>query len=387
MAAARLKTLISHITKPTVQLNTYLSRAMATSNTARLAILDDYPGIARQHFERISGLQIDEFPDTLNAATPDGLNALAEQLQPYQIISTMRERTAFPAELFKRLPNLKLLLNASLRNASIDMQAASQQDVIVSGTQSDIPSDPKERELLPDLPPPKGHSSVVQHHWALLLALYSRIPQDDAALKSDAHAWQSGLMVPIAGRTLGIVGLGKLGIGTAKVGLLAFGMEIIAWSENLTQEKADAAAEGAGLPKGSFRAVSKEELFRQSDVVSLHYVLSPRSRGIVGTQELGWMNKTATIVNTSRGPLIDEQALIEALKEGRIRGAALDVYWEEPLGEKSPWRDSKTWAKSEVVLSPHMGYVNTGTMHRWYQEQAENAGRWVKGEEVLSRMN
>ncbi|KAK4951008.1 hypothetical protein LTR10_011001 [Elasticomyces elasticus] len=360
---------------------------MANENTTRLAILDDYAGVARQHFERISGLQIDEYPETLNPAKPEDLDALAKRLEPYQILSTMRERTPLPAELMKRLPNLKLILNASARNASIDMKCASEHGIVVCGTKGDVPTDPQELDQLPDLPPPKGHSSVVQHNWALTLALLSRIPQDDAALRADGGAWHSGLMAPIAGRTLGIVGLGKLGVGTAKVGVLAFDMKVIAWSENLTQEKADAAAEGAGLPKGTFKAVSKEELFRQSDVVSVHLVLSPRSKGIVGLQELKQMKKPAIIVNTSRGPLIDEEALIDVLRAGTIRGAALDVYWEEPLPIDSPWRSASSWAKSEVVLSPHMGYVNEGTIHRWYQEQASNVTRWLKGEEIQNRMN
>lgn len=135
-------------------------------------------------------------------------------------------------------------------------------------------------------------------------------------------------------------------------------MNVIAWSENLTQEKADAAAETAGLPRGTFKAVSKAELFQNADVISLHYVLSPRSRGIVGKEELSMMRPTSVLVNSSRGPLIDEQALLEALQQGVIRGAALDVWWQEPLPADSPWRSYK--GKGELVMSPHMGYVNEG---------------------------
>lgn len=360
---------------------------MATHKKASLAILDDYVGIAAKHFSHIEGLKVDLFPDTLNPAKPEDFEALVKRLEPYEIISSMRERTPFPAELQKRLPNLKLLLNSSVRNASIDMQYASQRGIIVAGTKGDRPKDKKALEALDELPPPPGHSTVIQLAWAQLLALCSRVPQDDRALKSDPTAWQSALMIPTAGKTLGILGLGKLGIGMAKVGVLAFGMEVIAWSENLTQEKADAAAEGAGLPKGTFKAVGKEALFRQADVLSVHYVLSPRSRGIVGSTELGWMKQSAILGNTSRGPLIDETALVEALKEGRIKGACLDVFWEEPLPRDSPWRSTNSWAKSEVVLAPHMGYANEGTMNRWYQEQAENVERWMKGEEVLNKMS
>ncbi|EMC98613.1 hypothetical protein BAUCODRAFT_65596 [Baudoinia panamericana UAMH 10762] len=360
---------------------------MASTTKARLAIIDDYFGLAQQHFDRINGIQIDTYSETLDPLTSSGLDALVKRLEPYQIISSMRERTPFPAELLKRLPNLKLLLNASGRNNSIDMQCASSQGIIVTGTKGDRPTDSQALQALPDLPPPKGHSSVVQHTWAMLLALCSRLAEDDRTLKTQAKIWQTGLMVPIAGKVLGIVGLGKLGIGVAKIGVLAWGMDVVAWSENLTEEKADAAAESAGLPKGSFKSVTKEELFQRSDVVSLHNVLSARSKGIVGVQELSWMKKSAILVNTSRGPLIDEQALIAALKEGGIGGAALDVFWEEPLSPDSQWRSVDEWAKSGVLLSPHMGYVNAGTMHRWYQEQAENVKRWLKGEEVSNRMN
>jgi len=360
---------------------------MATHTSASLAILDDYTNTAPKHFNNIEGLTVDSFPDTLNPAKQDDLDALAKRLEPYQIISSMRERTPFPAELQKRLPNLKLLLNSSVRNASIDSQFASERGIIVTGTKGDRPKDSKSLEDLDDLPPPPGHSTVIQLAWAQVLSLCGRIPEDDHALKNDSKAWQSGLMIPIAGKTLGILGLGKLGIGMAKVGALAFGMNVIAWSENLTQDKADAAAEGAGLAKGALKAVSKEELFRQSDMLSVHYVFSPRSKGIVGAKELGWMKKSAILSNTSRGPLIDEAALITALKQGSIKGACLDVFWEEPLPKDSPWRSTNSWAKSEVVLSPHMGYANTGTMNRWYQEQAENVRRWMKGEEVLNGMN
>ncbi|TKA53273.1 hypothetical protein B0A55_13349 [Friedmanniomyces simplex] len=367
----------------------------------RLAILDDYSAIARHHFSRLPNLHIDEYPSTLNPANAADLETLVQRLQPYHILSTMRERTPLPAELIARLPNLKLILNASARNAAIDIAFASERGILVTGTKGEVPADldPRQLEDLPDLPPPRGHSSVVQHTWALTLALLGGIPRDDAGVKVKTPAaggveaaegegvWQSGLMIPVAGRKLGIMGLGKLGVGVAKVGLLGFGMEVLAWSENLTQGRADEVAEGAGLARGSVRVVGREELFRQADVVSLHLVLSGRSRGVVGGRELGWMKKTAVLVNTSRGPLIDEEALIETLKAGGIRGAALDVYWEEPLPGNSVWRSVDSWAKSEVVLSPHMGYVNAGTMHRWYQEQAENAGRWMRGEEVLSRMS
>jgi len=162
----------------------------------------------------------------------------------------------------------------------------------------------------------------------------------------------------LGGKTLGLCGLGKLGANAARIGAQGFGMNVIAWSENLTQEKADAAAETAGLPRGTFKAVTKAELFQNADVISLHYVLSPRSRGIVGDEELKMMKPSSVLVNSSRGPLVDEQALLSALQQGALRGAALDVWWQEPLPADSPWRSYK--GKSELVMSPHMGYVNEG---------------------------
>ena len=349
-----------------------------------MAILDDYPDIAPKHFEHINGLKIDSFPETLNAAKQDGIDALATRLQPYQIISTMRERTAFPYELLIQLPNLKLLMTTGPRNASIDVQCASEREVIVTGTAGGKPKHP-ENFSTDDLPPPPQGNSVNQHSWALLLGLCGRIAEDDNALKTTKDAWQSGLAIPLGGKTLGLVGLGKLGTLMAQTGVQAFGIKAIAWSENLTQEKADAAAEGVGLAKRSVKVVSKEEMFKQADVVSLHLVLSDRSRGIVGEKELGMMKKSALLLNTSRGGLIDEAALLKVLKEGRIRGAALDVYWEEPLPPDSPWR-SKDF-KSEVVLSPHMGYVNAGTMNKWYEEQAENVQRYMSQKPLMNRMN
>lgn len=327
-----------------------------------LAILDDYAGIAPKHFQHIKGLsKIDSFPETLNPSTPDGLEALVQRLQPYQIISSMRERTPFPAELQQKLPNLKVLLNSSARNNSIDLKTASELGITVTGTTGSRPENPKEGE---ELPPPAGHSAVNQHAWALLLSLCGRIPQDDRALKTDKKSWQNGTCISLAGKTMGIVGLGKLGSAMARVAVLGFGMEVLAWSENLTQEKADLAAEGCGFEKGTFRTVGKEELFRRADAVSLHMVLSERSRGVVGERELGWMKGGAVLVNTSRGPLIDEGALVRCLREGGIAGVALDVFDVEPLPEDTPWRKSDSF-KSLVVLSPHMGYVNGGTMNRY----------------------
>ena len=381
--ALRLKAIKSHIGNHSAQRKN-INRTMASSSGLSLAILDDYVGIAPKHFEHINGVKIDSFPETLQATKQDGLEALVKRLQPYQVISTMRERTAMPAELQKQLPNLKLLMTTAPRNASIDLKCASEQGIVVTGTAGGKPKNMSNFST-DDLPPPPQGNSVNQHSWALLLGLCARLPYDDNAVKTDPNAWQSGLAIPLGGKTLGLVGLGKLGTLMAQTGVQSFGMKAIAWSENLTQEKADAAAGGVGLAKGTFKVVSKEELFKQADVVSLHLVLSPRSKDVVGEKELEMMKKSSIMLNTSRGGLINEEALFKVLKEGSIRGAALDVYWEEPLPADSPWR-SKDF-KSEVVLSPHMGYVNAGTMNKWYEEQAEILEKWMNGEDLPNRMN
>jgi len=359
---------------------------MATSKPkTNLAILDDYSHIALDHFSRIPNLNVDNFPETLDPNTTTGFEDLVSRLQPYEIISTMRERTPISADLMARLPNLKLVMTTALRNASIDVAAAKSKGILVTGTKGNAPTGQDLEAFGDDLPPPPEGNSVNQHAWALLLGLASRIARDDHALKSEAGSWQSGLMIPLGGKVLGCVGLGKLGLLMAKTAILGFGMKVVAWSKNLTQEKADASVETAGLAKGSVRVVGKEELFRSADVVSLHLVLSARSKGVVGVEEIKQMKRSALLVNTSRGGLIDEEALLQALREGSIRGAALDVYWREPLPKDSPWRSKEF--KSEVVLSPHMGYANAGTMQRWYQEQAAIVDLYLQGKEVPNQMS
>ena len=360
--ASRLTIIRNHFAQTTSRSSILASaviRTMSSTSSTSIAILDDYGGIASKHFTDIPGLKVDSFAETLNPASEDGLQALADRLKPYTIVSTMRERTPFPANLQLQLPNLKLLLTTGVRNASLDIPTATSRGTVIAGTTGAKPGHPDHSaKESSQAPPPPGYDSTTQHTWALILSLCSRIPQDDAALKSNPQAWQSGFSLALGGKTLGLCGLGKLGANTARIGAQAFGMNVIAWSENLTQEKADAAAETAGLPRGTFKAVSKAELFQNADVISLHYVLSPRSRGIVGKEELSMMRPTSVLVNSSRGPLIDEQALLEALQQGVIRGAALDVWWQEPLPADSPWRSYK--GKGELVMSPHMGYVNEG---------------------------
>lgn len=239
----------------------------------------------------------------------------------------------------------------------------------------------------------KGGSHPATHHtWAMILALARNIAADDAAIK--AGGWQTDMAVGLTGKTLGVVGLGRLGAAVARIGILAFGMKVVAWSNSLDQQKADEMAEKLGLPlenehgEKTFQVVEKGQLFQQADVVSLHYVLSERSKGIVGARELAAMKPSSLLINSSRGPLIDETALLDAASKGRVRGVALDVFEHEPLPADSPWR-SQAWGaegRSRVLLTPHMGYVEEGIMNAWYAETAENVERWLEGREILHRL-
>lgn len=335
-----------------------------------IAILDDYTSIAPPHLNTLlqdtslnANPKIDYFPDTLNPRDPAQLPQLITRLKPYTIISTMRERTPFPRDLLSALPNLRFLLTTGPYNASIDLDAAKELSITVTCTKTAKPN------------------STNEQTWALILAVTKQLAADDRRVK--AGGWQEGISIPLAGRKLGVLGLGRLGTECAVTGKLGFNMDVLAWSMSLTQEEADEIAVKRGLEKGTFKVTSsKEELFKEADVLSVHYVLSDRSRGIVGEKELRLMKKDAFLVNTSRGPLVDEAALLTTLREGRIRGVGLDVYDIEPLPRNSPWR-SQEWG-SRVVLSPHTGYVDEETMNSWYAQQADNMRRWLKGEEVVN---
>jgi len=234
----------------------------------------------------------------------------------------------------------------------------------------------------------RGPDSTTQHCIALILGLARNLAYDDKIVKEGG--WQTTFATGLSGKTLGVLGLGRLGRNTAKIMHEMFGMRVIAWSSNLTQENADVIAKEVGLRvededgERTFKVVSKEELFSDADVVSLHLVLGDRSRGIVSRDELSLMKKSALLINTSRGPLIKEDDLLDVLEKGGIRGAALDVFDTEPLEESSRWRSGKwgTEGRAFVLLSPHMGYVEEEIMHAWYEEQVENVERWVNGEEL-----
>lgn len=358
---------------------------MATSQQGHsLAILDDYHEIAKPYFSHIPTLSITSYPTTLHPTQSQAdHDALITRLKPYTIISTMRERTPLPASILNQLPNLRLLLTTGNRNLAIDTSATVANNITYAGTVPPTSTDPFVRAA-------KSRSSTTNEHtFALLLALAKNIPADDHNVKTYAHGgWATALITNLAGKTIGLLGLGRLGAQAAIAASLGFGMKVIAWSPNLTQERADEVAKSVGQPEGAFRVVGKNELFETADVISVHLVLSERSRGTVGKEDLARMKKDALFVNTSRGPLVDEQALLQVLKDGKIGGAAVDVFDVEPLPEDSEWRstDWGTGGRSRVVLTPHMGYAEKETMHDWYKQQAENVERWLKGEEVVGRI-
>ena len=364
-------------------IETILKRSvMSTSSKSQLAILDDYFDIAPSKFAQLrSRLEVTSFPATLNAKQDDDRKKLIDRLQPFEIISTMRERTAFPVEVLKALPNLKLLMTTGLKNASIDMKACKELGITVVGATGAGRSTASSK--------PKGNSldSTTEQTWALILGLARNTVRDAVAIQQGG--WETSPATGLKGKTIGLLGLGKLGTMTAKIAKFGFGMHVLAWSASLTQAKADEQAESCGLPKGAFHlASSKEELIKAADILSIHYVLSDRSRGMVGAKELAAMKKDALLINTSRGPLIDEDALLQCLREGRIGGVGLDVFDLEPLPSDSAWRTTK-WGEggaSKVLLSPHMGYVEEDVMIRWYDETAENVERYLDGQEVINKI-
>lgn len=350
----------------------------------RLAILDDYQGIAASKFHHLSSrVDVASFPDTLHPEVPEERESLIQRLRPFDVISTMRERTALPADVTNALPNLKLVLTTGMKNSAIDIAALSQRGIAVLGA--------KGLGLglsTSGVPAPTSLDSTLQHTWALILGLARGVASNDARMKQGG--WEGSFATGLTGKTLGLLGFGKLGADTAKVGVLAFGMNVVAWSSSLTQQQADEKARGFGLPEGTFRvAASKEDLLRSADVLSIHYVLSDRSRNILGAPELALMKPSALLVNTSRGPLVNEKSLLSTLEQGNIRGAAIDVYDFEPLPKNSRWR-TVPWGKdgrSDVLLSPHMGYVEEGVMNRWYEDSAANLGLWLEGKEVPTKLN
>ena len=267
-------------------------------------------------------------------------------LAGYEVVVAMRERTPFSAKRLASMRDLKLLVTTGMGNASIDMAAARELGITVCGTAS--------------LPSPTAELT-----WGLIIALQRNLLEEDLRIREGG--WQRTIGPELAGHTLGILGLGNLGRRMARIAQ-GFEMRVIAWSENLT---AEAAAEAGA------QAVGRDELFERSDVLTIHTRLSDRTRGLVGARELALMKPTAILVNTSRGPIVDEDALIAALHAGVIAGAALDVYAKEPLPRDHPLRETP-----RTLLTPHLGYVTTGTYEVMYRDAVEDVAAWMRGEPI-----
>jgi len=322
----------------------------------RVAILDDYQqvSLASADWSAVRSLgQIDVFAEHIGRT-----EALVSALEPYDVVVAMRERTPFDADRLGQLPRLRLLVTTGMGNTSIDLEAAAARGITVSGTGG-------------------IGTSTAELTWGLILALLRHIPEEDQRLKQAGRAggaalgfggsWQRTIGTGLDGKRLGVVGLGHQGRRVADIGR-AFGMKVVAWSQNLDPDVAK---------KAHVKAVSKEELFSSSDVVTVHYKLSPRSVGVVGVAELALMKPSAYLVNTSRGPLVDSAALLAALRSGSIAGAALDVYDVEPLPLSNPLRSAPN-----VVLTPHLGYVTEETYRVFYGDAAEDIVAFAQGSPV-----
>jgi phosphoglycerate dehydrogenase-like enzyme len=310
----------------------------------RVAVLDDYQSAAARFAdwslvpERV---EVVEFSDHL-----DDVDALVERLTPFDVVVAMRERTPFPRAVLERLPRLRLLVTTGRRNAAIDVPAAAGLGITVCGTAAH-PAGP------------------VELTWALVLAVARHVPQEDAAVR--AGGWQETVGTDLAGATLGVLGLGRLGERVARIGQ-AFDMDVVAWSQNLSAERA---------AEVGVRRVEKDELFATADVLTVHLVLSDRTRGLVGRQELERMKPSAILVNTSRGPIVDEAALVDALRSSTIAGAGLDVFDTEPLARDHPLRSAP-----RTVLTPHLGYVTEQTYEVFYREAVEDVAAYLGGRPV-----
>ncbi|MBO9513132.1 MAG: D-2-hydroxyacid dehydrogenase family protein [Variovorax sp.] len=314
----------------------------------RIAILDDLQGEALQLAAWQSlpaGTQVQSLRDT--AADED---ELVRRLTDFEVVVAMRERTAFPASVIERLPNLRLLASTGLRNAAIDLAACRRRGVVVTGSRGSS----------------NGRGSTCEIAWALILALSKKLLPSHQALHDGR--WQPLLAGGLMGNVLGLAGLGNVGSRMAQVGR-AFGMEVIAWSPNLTTERA--AQHGA-------KAVSCDALFAQADIVSLHLVLSERTAGLVSGDRLAQMKPDALLVNTARAALVDEQALLQALRQRRIAGAGLDVFWQEPLPAGHP-----LLTLDNVVLTPHLGYATRDNLRAFYGGVVANILAWLEGRPLL----
>ncbi|MFI6873901.1 D-2-hydroxyacid dehydrogenase family protein [Streptomyces sp. NPDC050400] len=312
----------------------------------RCAVLDDFQDVARElaDWTRLSDRVDVRFLNRHVAAHDD----LVAQIGDCDIVVVMRERTPFSAELFARLPKLKLLITSGLRNASIDLAAAAAHGVTVCGT-------------------PSNSEPPAELTWALLLGLARGVVTENENLRTGGP-WQSTLGADLAGRRLGLLGCGKIGARVARVGA-AFGMDVAAWSQNLTEERA--AEAGATL------AASKEELLETSDFVSVHLVLGDRTRGLIGADDLRRMRRTAYLVNTSRAAIVDQDALVRALREGWIAGAGSDVFETEPLPQDHPLRTAPNF-----LGLPHLGYVTRRNYEGYFRGAVEDIEAYLAGAPV-----
>jgi D-3-phosphoglycerate dehydrogenase len=309
------------------------------------AILDDYQSVSQTVADwspLAKDVNFKVFTEPLGG--PDKIIAA---LKDCAVVCLMRERTLFGKDVIGALPHLKLIVTSGMRNAAIDMAAAAARGIPVCGTES--------------LGPPTAELT-----FGLMLELARKIGIENARLKNGAK-WQSTLGIDLYGKTLGIIGLGKLGTRVARVAN-ALDMKVIAWSQNLTADKAKEA--GATL-------VSKDELFRQADFITVHVQLSARTKGLVGAAELALMKPTAFFINTSRGPVADEKAVEAALKAKKIAGAAIDVYNEEPVPIEHPFR-----YLDNIVITPHLGYVTAENYKRFYGQMVEDIRAWLDGKPV-----
>lgn len=305
----------------------------------RIAILDDYQNVALEmaDWSPLAGRAgITVFNDHLSE-----IDEIVERLLPFDVVCVMRERTPLPRAIIERLPRLKLIASTGSRNASIDLEAAAERGIVVANTGYD-------------------KHATVEMTWALILASVRQVALENANLR--AGGWQRTVGDGLKGKTLGVVGLGNIGSDVARIGL-AFGMEVIAWSQNLTSERAQSC--GA-------RLVSKAELFQNADIVTIHLVLSRRTKGLVGAAELQAMKPSARLINTSRGPIVDEPALIAVLRDRRIAAAALDVFDIEPLPKDHPFRSLEN-----VLTTPHIGYVTRDLYRIFYEDTVKNVTRWL----------
>ena len=310
------------------------------------AVLDDYQDVARTQADwRALEGKVDV--QVFNEHFFDR-DELAKKLSGFDVAVAMRERTPFDAWLFDRLPRLKLLVTTGARNASIDLDAAGRHGVTVCGTGSSV-------------------GSTAELAWGLILSLVRGIPEEVVRFR-EGGAWQTGVGRGVHGKSLGVIGLGNLGARVARVGL-AFGMQVSGWSRSLTRDRC--------VEIGVNHAGSLDALLAGSDVVSLHVTLNAQSRGMIGAREIGLMRPRAILVNTSRGPIVDERALIDALRERRIAGAGIDVFDREPLPLDHPYR-----TLDNLIATPHLGYVTEESYRIYYGEAVADIAAWLAGNPV-----